>query len=379
MSNSHNVGHRLAEERPTLPPITSMDGFLRDRPPSMSSSATPSCSVAAAAPLPPWNTHNGHTPASTPPSASSSSTPPGAAAPLSAAMASTSLNAVSSSSNVTNMVIDQDEFRPMTMQPPHNPTMASLPTSNPTSSPMIIATANIHPAAQSDASSTSSRSNSTSSATNIDPNTLSSSLYHRSEPQIFHERRRSSSHESPTLRIDKDINEVIRQCHFLSDTMAQQKPMLLDQDYFSDSTNMRPWLDGMIGRANEVLNALLRLRKHQMAAEIMKLHGGQDQADSHSDLGQDNETITTTKMSGKMEGTFHTIRQKRRGRRAAFQGRCHSCNISETPEWRRGPDGARTLCNACGLRKLKHGKKKPQKSILGWSQMTHFFSQIMPS
>lgn len=34
-----------------------------------------------------------------------------------------------------------------------------------------------------------------------------------------------------------------------------------------------------------------------------------------------------------------------------FQGRCHSCNISETPEWRRGPDGARTLCNACGLRK----------------------------
>jgi hypothetical protein len=36
-----------------------------------------------------------------------------------------------------------------------------------------------------------------------------------------------------------------------------------------------------------------------------------------------------------------------------FQGRCHSCNISETPEWRRGPDGARTLCNACGLRTCK--------------------------
>ncbi|RUS26171.1 hypothetical protein BC938DRAFT_471141 [Jimgerdemannia flammicorona] len=37
-------------------------------------------------------------------------------------------------------------------------------------------------------------------------------------------------------------------------------------------------------------------------------------------------------------------------KRAAPPGRCHSCNISETPEWRRGPDGARTLCNACGLR-----------------------------
>lgn len=36
--------------------------------------------------------------------------------------------------------------------------------------------------------------------------------------------------------------------------------------------------------------------------------------------------------------------------RAAPPGRCHSCHRAETPEWRRGPDGARTLCNACGLR-----------------------------
>jgi len=43
--------------------------------------------------------------------------------------------------------------------------------------------------------------------------------------------------------------------------------------------------------------------------------------------------------------------KKRRGR-AAPPGRCHSCARSETPEWRRGPDGARTLCNACGLRKF---------------------------
>lgn len=40
------------------------------------------------------------------------------------------------------------------------------------------------------------------------------------------------------------------------------------------------------------------------------------------------------------------------GQRATPPGKCHSCNIRETPEWRRGPDGARTLCNACGLRRL---------------------------
>jgi hypothetical protein len=42
----------------------------------------------------------------------------------------------------------------------------------------------------------------------------------------------------------------------------------------------------------------------------------------------------------------------RKTQRAAPPGRCHSCNRAETPEWRRGPDGARTLCNACGLRKF---------------------------
>jgi hypothetical protein len=49
--------------------------------------------------------------------------------------------------------------------------------------------------------------------------------------------------------------------------------------------------------------------------------------------------------------------KKRRGR-AAPPGRCHSCNRAETPEWRRGPDGARTLCNACGLHYAKLTRKE---------------------
>lgn len=37
---------------------------------------------------------------------------------------------------------------------------------------------------------------------------------------------------------------------------------------------------------------------------------------------------------------------------------CHRCGTTETPEWRRGPKGARTLCNACGLYHTKLVKKK---------------------
>ncbi|RDA83954.1 hypothetical protein CP532_6907 [Ophiocordyceps camponoti-leonardi (nom. inval.)] len=38
--------------------------------------------------------------------------------------------------------------------------------------------------------------------------------------------------------------------------------------------------------------------------------------------------------------------------------RCHVCGISETPEWRCGPDGIGTLCNVCGLVFAKQQHKK---------------------
>lgn len=38
--------------------------------------------------------------------------------------------------------------------------------------------------------------------------------------------------------------------------------------------------------------------------------------------------------------------------------KCHRCGTTETPEWRKGPNGARTLCNACGLFHAKLVKRK---------------------
>lgn len=37
---------------------------------------------------------------------------------------------------------------------------------------------------------------------------------------------------------------------------------------------------------------------------------------------------------------------------------CHRCGITDTPEWRKGPNGARTLCNACGLYHAKILKRE---------------------
>jgi hypothetical protein len=55
---------------------------------------------------------------------------------------------------------------------------------------------------------------------------------------------------------------------------------------------------------------------------------------------------------------FYNKHETDNKQRAAPPGRCHSCNRIDTPEWRRGPDGARTLCNACGLHYAKLERKR---------------------
>ncbi|KAJ1954145.1 hypothetical protein IWQ62_005829 [Dispira parvispora] len=43
---------------------------------------------------------------------------------------------------------------------------------------------------------------------------------------------------------------------------------------------------------------------------------------------------------------------------------CHSCGCTETPEWRKGPKGPRTLCNACGLVYAKMNRKSTKGKSL---------------
>ncbi|KAH7335465.1 hypothetical protein B0J17DRAFT_719992 [Rhizoctonia solani] len=52
-------------------------------------------------------------------------------------------------------------------------------------------------------------------------------------------------------------------------------------------------------------------------------------------------------------------KKKKRERKGATQ--CASCHATSTPEWRRGPLGPRTLCNACGLVYAKLMKKRAKE------------------
>ena len=54
-------------------------------------------------------------------------------------------------------------------------------------------------------------------------------------------------------------------------------------------------------------------------------------------------------------------KRQRRKKNADIDLKCLECSTRETPEWRRGPKGPKTLCNACGLKYAKKLKQQQQQ------------------
>lgn len=52
-------------------------------------------------------------------------------------------------------------------------------------------------------------------------------------------------------------------------------------------------------------------------------------------------------------------RKKKQETAVVFQRRCSHCGTNNTPQWRTGPVGPKTLCNACGVR-FKSGRLCPE-------------------
>jgi len=112
-------------------------------------------------------------------------------------------------------------------------------------------------------------------------------------------------------------------------------------------------VDELMNKSKYTLDALSRLREVLVAQQAAYIQQAQEQRFKSENDARRNDSVHHVE---KGDGFNGPEPKKRRGR-AAAPGRCHSCNRAETPEWRRGPDGARTLCNACGLHYAKLTRK----------------------
>jgi len=55
------------------------------------------------------------------------------------------------------------------------------------------------------------------------------------------------------------------------------------------------------------------------------------------------------------------VRKKKKNRSEPIEYVCTDCGTVDSPEWRKGPQGPKTLCNACGLRWAKKNRKEDKQ------------------
>ncbi|KAL4632638.1 hypothetical protein ACB092_04G065800 [Castanea dentata] len=56
---------------------------------------------------------------------------------------------------------------------------------------------------------------------------------------------------------------------------------------------------------------------------------------------------------------IYTLKRKNKEEEVTYVRKCSHCEAEETPQWREGPQGSKTLCNACGVR-YKSGRLVPE-------------------
>ncbi|KAF0540273.1 sexual development transcription factor nsdd [Gigaspora margarita] len=174
---------------------------------------------------------------------------------------------------------------------------------------------------------------------------------HSNYPQYSSYLNRDNS-ESPYVQTTEPplvkLGKVVDHCSQISQFASQYRDVHLNQGSWNSIMLQvnETQLTNIINRAYDVLNILTGLKNEVTSRN----------SDPSSAIDNDDSLDLNRKQ--RPDVTSQRTKYRKRSKRAAPPGRCHSCNISETPEWRRGPDGARTLCNACGLHFAKITRKR---------------------
>ncbi|RMD40186.1 hypothetical protein DV735_g4945, partial [Chaetothyriales sp. CBS 134920] len=175
-------------------------------------------------------------------------------------------------------------------------------------------------------------------------------LRRSSEPYVDTVKRHLDVYDTE-LGLD-EIGEASARTLDFSRIWAQRRHQGNRAGYFADTLPGIHEIEDMIRQSHRVLENLTHLKEVVVQQAVVSEHRARMARGAHL-----NEEYVDIPDEYKGTGGFANGDAKKRRGKAAPPGRCHSCNRAETPEWRRGPDGARTLCNACGLHYAKLTRK----------------------
>ncbi|RDX56426.1 GATA-domain-containing protein [Lentinus brumalis] len=146
--------------------------------------------------------------------------------------------------------------------------------------------------------------------------------------------------------------EIRGRPHHLPDTDEFKCYFAMAQPYPSRNTAM---LNTFLELKME--HERLQQRIVQLRAQSQALEGSTDGFFSTSDNFGATEAARTGYDVGAVPDGEDDGPRKKVKRLAAEQHVCVTCGRTDSPEWRKGPLGPKTLCNACGLRWAKKARK----------------------
>ncbi|RYP52929.1 hypothetical protein DL768_002025 [Monosporascus sp. mg162] len=115
---------------------------------------------------------------------------------------------------------------------------------------------------------------------------------------------------------------------------------------------------GIAAVRNHGMRARKRKSRHHQESERNHYHGGGaggasrgdgDHGHNH-DYDEDRDPEKSVTSSKRLQLTLE-VEQRSKGHNSNSNSKraCHRCGRTDTPEWRTGPEGRKTLCNVCGL------------------------------
>ena len=114
-------------------------------------------------------------------------------------------------------------------------------------------------------------------------------------------------------------------------------------------------VEDMVARSRLQLQYLSMIHDEVIARHIE--YGRQTAQGDHPAIIETFQPPVRVLSHASCDGT-NSVYVKKTERKVARPGRCHQCARIESSEWRRGPGGLRSLCNACGLHFAKRERKK---------------------
>ncbi|KAI0707790.1 hypothetical protein C8Q76DRAFT_628231 [Earliella scabrosa] len=148
--------------------------------------------------------------------------------------------------------------------------------------------------------------------------------------------------------------EIRGRPHYLPDSDEFKCYFAMAQPYPSRNTAM---LNTFLELKME--NERLQQRAEQLRAQIQALDNPSENFFTTSDnFGAAEGARSGYDMGGAAVGAEDDDGPRKKVKRlAAEQHVCVTCGRTDSPEWRKGPMGPKTLCNACGLRWAKKARK----------------------